>query len=94
MKLKDTAAKTKEKVKDVGSKIRNEDGFKKTINLDPKAIPEMNRDQKQDCMAEIDKYRKQAWVYSLVFGLGIFAFILIYSMLSLVYTLRFERLLR
>lgn len=93
MKLKDTAEKTKEKVMDVGSKIRNEDGFKKTVNLDPKAIPEMNRDQKQDCMAEIDKYRKQAWTFSLVFGLGIFAFILIYSMLSLVYTLRFERLL-
>ncbi|MBQ2824240.1 MAG: hypothetical protein IJF18_06660 [Oscillospiraceae bacterium] len=93
MKLKDTAKKTKETVRDVSSKIRNEDGFKKTINLDPKAIPEMNRDQKQDCMAEIDKYRKQAWMFSVVFGLGIFAFILIYSMISLVYTLRFEKLL-
>ncbi len=90
MKLKDNA---KKKARNVKPKISKEDSFDKKINLDPKEIPNMDKNQMQDCMAEINKYRKQAWMFSLIFAVVVFAFILIYSMFSLVYTLRFERLL-
>lgn len=69
------------------------DKFSKEVTLDPKEIPNMNMSQKQDCMAEIDKIRKTAWVYSWIFCLGVIAFIFIYSLIQMVYTLKYRGLL-
>lgn len=69
------------------------DKFSKEVTLDPKEIPNMNMSQKQDCMAEIDKIRKTAWVYSWIFCLGVIAFIFIYSLIQMIYTLKYRGLL-
>lgn len=69
------------------------DRFDKEINLDPKIVKELSLSQKQDCMAEIDKRREQAWKFSVFFCLGVMAFIMVYYLFSTVYTLRFRGLL-
>lgn len=68
------------------------DKFVKEVTLDPKEIPNMTLDQKQDCMAEVDKRRKQAWLFSVFFSLGVIVFILIYSIISVVFTLKYHSL--
>lgn len=67
--------------------------FGRDVNLDPKEIPRMPMSQKKDCMAEIDKVRSANWIYSVVFSIGIFAFAMIYSLFSMVYTLKSRDLL-
>lgn len=69
------------------------DRFDKQINLDPKIVKELNLSQKQECMAEINKRRDQAWKFSVFFCLGVMAFIMVYYLVSTVYTLRFNGLL-
>lgn len=69
------------------------DRFDKQINLDPKIIKELSLSQKQECMTEINKRREQAWKFSLFFCLGVMAFIMVYYLISMVYTLRFRGLL-
>lgn len=69
------------------------DRFDKEINLDPKIVKELSLSQKQECMAEINKRREQAWKFSVFFCLGVMAFIMVYYLFSTVYTLRFRGLL-
>jgi hypothetical protein len=69
------------------------DRFSRKVNLDPTEIKGMTMRQKQECMAEIDKYREAAWKYSVCFCLLIMLFIMIYSLVSTMYTLRFHGLL-
>lgn len=69
------------------------DRFDKHINLDPNIVKELSLSQKQECMAEINKRREQAWKFSVFFCLGVMAFIMVYYLISTVYTLRFQGLL-
>ena len=68
-------------------------GFKREVNLDPKEIPRMTMDQKQECMMEIDKTKSRTWKFSALFVVGVFAFFMIYSIISAMYTLKTLQLL-
>lgn len=67
--------------------------FEKEFNFDPNEVKGMSVEQKQDCIAEIDRRRDYAWKYSVGFCLLVMLFMLIYSIISTVYTLRFHGLL-
>lgn len=67
--------------------------FVKKVNLDPKEIRYMTLADKQECMAEVDRRRKTAWLYSLFFCGGIMLFIMVYSLISAMYTLSVLKLL-
>ncbi len=67
--------------------------FKKEVNLDPRSIKEMSLAQKQDCMTEIESRRSLAWKYSVIFCLGTMIFVFVYAMVSLVFTMRFQKML-
>ena len=68
-------------------------GFGRDVNLDPKEIPRMPMEQKRDCMAEIDKMRSVNWKYSVILEVWIFAFSMIYYVISTMYTLKSRSLL-
>lgn len=63
-------------------------GFKKELNLDPREIPHMDLSGKQECMTEIERRRKQAWVYSALFCAGVLAFIFLYALFSMLFMLK------
>lgn len=67
--------------------------FVKKVNLDPKEIRYMTLADKQECMAEVDRRRKTAWLYSLFFCGGIMLYIMVYSIVSAMYTLSAMKLL-
>lgn len=67
--------------------------FVKKVNLDPKEIRYMSLADKQECMAEVDRRRKIAWRYSLFFCGGIMLYIMVYSLLSAMYTLSVMKML-
>lgn len=67
--------------------------FVKKVNLDPKEIRYMTLADKQECMAEVDRRRKTAWLYSLFFCGGILVYIMVYSLISAMYTLSVMKLL-
>ena len=67
--------------------------FVKKVNLDPKEIRYMSLADKQECMAEVDKRRKTAWLYSLFFCGGVMLYIMVYSLISTMYTLSVLKLL-
>lgn len=62
--------------------------FSKKLNLDPREIPHMDLGGKQECMTEIERRRKIAWVYSAIFCIGILLFIFVYAIISMMYMLR------
>lgn len=67
-------------------------GFKKELNLDPREIPLMDLSGKQECMTEIERRRKTAWVYSALFCAGVLAFIFLYSLFSMLFMLKQHQL--
>ncbi|MBQ8826219.1 MAG: hypothetical protein IJ007_03915 [Oscillospiraceae bacterium] len=67
--------------------------FGRDVNLNPNEIPRMPMAQKKDCMVEIDKVRSANWKYSVIFSVGIFAFVMCYSIISTMYTLKRRGLL-
>lgn len=67
--------------------------FVKKVNLDPSEIRYMSLADKQECMSEIDKRRQTAWKYSLFFCGGIMLYLMVYSIISAMYTLSAVKLL-
>ena len=67
--------------------------FVKQINLDPRELRNMDMENKQECMAEIDRRRKFAWLYSCIFSGGMLVFFLVYALISMFFTLSYKRLL-
>ncbi|MGN0585981.1 MAG: hypothetical protein ACI4JF_01735 [Oscillospiraceae bacterium] len=67
--------------------------FVKKVNLDPREIRYMSLADKQECMAEIDRRRRIAWLYSLFFCGGILLYLMVYSIASTMYTLSVMKLL-
>lgn len=67
--------------------------FSKQVNLEPSLLKEMDLKQKRDCMDEINKRIKTSWYFSSVTSLVIMIFIVIYTLVAMVYTLRTKKLL-
>lgn len=67
--------------------------FVKKVNLDPSEIRYMSLADKQECMSEIDRRRQTAWKYSLFFCGGIMLYLMVYSIVSAMYTLSVMKLL-
>lgn len=66
-------------------------GFKKTINLDPTMVNGMTLEQKRECITEIERRRKTAWLYSCIFCIGLMAYIFLYDLLSVMYSISAQR---
>lgn len=66
-------------------------GFKKTINLDSSMINGMTPEQKRECVTEIERRRKTAWRYSCIFCIGLMAYIFLYDLLSVMYSISAQR---